>query len=500
MQTSAFSTTSRTTNEIAFYLGGLGMFMAMWYFFTHGQLNLIFAIMIGGVFLLLSLVDKARAAMLTIAYLILMGDIRRIVSPISGVQKLDMLLVIGPAVACFMALPILLKVTLKDRLSKAMFGITVIMVLQIFNPKQGGVSVGLTGVVFNLAPILWFWVGRRYATDRVMESFLYRILLPLAFVACVLGFFQTYIGFLPYEQAWIDSVKNSYTSLFVTGYKARAFGFSVSAAEYANLLSIGGSAAVAAWWGRHRIWIFTFPLFAVGVFLASGRGVVVKFILAIALVFVLRKGKRFNTVTLLRLSFASLAALLLLNVGASLLPESDSLGTANQSAFDQALAHQASGLAHPLDSRYSTARDHGGMFLYGVLEGVKSPLGRGLGATSNAAGKYGVNGESFNSEIDISDMFACLGFAGGLFYLYMVLGVMRSLFIYTSIAPRTISLPVLAILASSLGSWLIGAQYSSAAIMFFLIGGVVHKNLQLAANAERERAVTSPRRALVAVA
>ncbi len=480
MQTSTLSSGSRSSSEIVLFFGGICVFGATFFFFTHGLLNLLFAVLIAAVLLMLSLVDKARAAMLTIAYLILMGDLRRILTPFTGIQKLDTLLVIGPAVACFLALPILLKVKLADRLSKVMFAITVIMVLEIFYPRQGGVAVGLTGVIFNLAPILWFWVGRRYATDRVIETFLYKVLLPLGIAAVMLGMYQTYVGFLPFEQAWIDAVRfKGYTSLVVAGNKSRPFGFSVSAAEYANLLSIAGAAAFATWWGRRRIWAFLFPLFGAGVLLSSGRTVFVKFIVALALVFIIRKGRRLTAATLLRLSFASVAALLLLNVGASLLPSADVSEQAKQSSAEQAFEHQASGLAHPLDAKYSTAGMHGGMFVAGILEGFRSPLGSGLGSTSAAASKYGTSGTAANSEVDISDMFGALGFIGGFAYLYMVLAVMRSLFIYTSTVPRTIGLPVAAILVTTLGAWLIGAQYSTAAIIFFLIGGIVKSDLAL---------------------
>jgi hypothetical protein len=277
---------------------------------------------------------------------------------------------------------------------------------------------------------------------------------------------------------------------------ARSFGFSVSAAEYATLLSIGGAAVVATWWGRHRVWALTFPLFFGGILLASSRGVLVKLVVAVTLVFFLRKGSRFSANVLLRLSFASVAALILLSVAASLLPESNAEVQSDQSQTEQALVHEASGIAHPLER--STAGLHGGMFLTAVLSGFRSPLGAGLGSTTAAAGKYGVSGAAANSEVDISDMFSALGAVGGLVYLYIVLAVMRSLFVYNGNVSRTIGLPVVAILTATLGTWLLGAQYSTATIVFFLIGGIVKSNLAAMEGATQVKITKIRRRVLTA--
>jgi hypothetical protein len=140
------------------------------------------------------------------------------------------------------------------------------------------------------------------------------------------------------------------------------------------------------------------------------------------------------------------------------------------------------------------------MFFYGILDGIKSPLGTGLGSTSAAAGKYGVSGAAANSEVDISDMFSCLGLVGGICYLYMVLAVMRSLFVYTSVAPKTISLPVVAVLTTSLGAWLIGAQYSTATMIFFLIGGIVKSDLAMQQRAAKPRVETLRRAGVLSAA
>ena len=168
-----------------------------------------------------------------------------------GQPAQDLLLLVGPAMAFVLAFPLLLKVRLKDNLSKAMLFLLVVMALEIFNPKQGGLSVGLSGAIFYIAPVLWFWVGRHYGSPAVVEKLIYRVIFPLAFLAALLGFLQTFIGFLPYEQAWIDIAAKSYTALHLGG-SIRAFGFSVSGTEYAVLLMFGVVGVAAAYFGSKQ--------------------------------------------------------------------------------------------------------------------------------------------------------------------------------------------------------------------------------------------------------
>jgi hypothetical protein len=456
--------------SILMWIAGLFSASILWLLMVAGQFDLVCALIVGTTLLLISTYDKATAALLTFTYLFLMGDIRRIVAVAFGQPAQDLLLLVGPVMAFVLAFPLLLKLRLRDNLSKAMLFLLVVMTLEIFNPRQGGLSVGLSGAVFYIAPVLWFWVGRHFGSPAVVEKLIYRVIFPLALLAALLGFAQTFIGFLPYEQAWIDIAATSYTALHLGG-SIRAFGFSVSGTEYAVLLMFGVVGITAAYFGSKWKWVFILPILITGVVLASGRTAVVRIILTLAFIWAFRKGQKLGTSTIVRIVlFASAGALLVATVASHFVPQTGSSG--KNSAVQDALAHQAGGLAHPLDPKYSTAGIHGGLIWSGLLEGVTYPIGHGLGATTEAAAKFGGDPSEGSSEIDFSDMFISLGLIGGLLYLFVVVSAMRQSLTYLHTVPRTISLPVAAILFSSLGSWLIGGQYSTSSVTLFLVGAL----------------------------
>jgi hypothetical protein len=448
-------------------VAGLGAF---WLLLAAGQLNLLCALMIGSILILVLLRDKASAALLTLAYLHVLGDVRRLADLTTGLPELDLLLLVGPGMAVLLALPILLRLQIKDALSKAMLLLTLLMAVEVLNPAQGGLAVGLSGALFYLVPVLWFWIGRRLASPVVVERLLYWVLFPLAVCAALLGFWQTLVGFFPYEQAWIDVTLKNYTALSLGG-TTRAFGFSVSAAEYATLLEVAAAGVAAAFFTRKRLWALAFPLLVAAMLLASGRSVVVKLILALAVIWVLRKQRPLTTLGMLKLGSVALASLIGLSYLATMwVPQG---GTSiKASATQESIAHLSGGLAHPFDERYSTVGIHQGMFIRGIGSSLTSPLGHGLGSTTGASSKFSESSDQFGSEIDISDMFIILGPVGGLLFIVIVVLTFRSALTYVRQTKLHVGLPVVAILTATVGSWLISGQYSTSALICFLIGAL----------------------------
>jgi hypothetical protein len=264
--------------------------------------------------------------------------------------------------------------------------------------------------------------------------------------------------------------------LYVGG-SIRPFGFSVSATEYAVLLMLGAVSAAAAFFGPRRRWSLIFPVLIAGVVLASGRTAVIRVIITLAFVWTLRKGQRLNTTKVFGVLICALVGLVGVGLIASRFAVPEAGPSGKNSVVNDALAHQAGGLAHPLDPRYSTASLHGGMFWSGILQGFTYPIGHGLGSTTDAATKFGGDTDTGSSELDISDMFIALGVVGGLLYLYIVVQSMRQALLYLQAVRLGVSLPVVAILLCSLGSWLIGGQYSISALLFFLVGALLYPNL-----------------------
>ena len=173
----------------------------LWILLIHNQLHLLAAVVIGGTIFSISRVDRPTAVLVTFAYLFLMGDLRRVISLAEPQPAFATMLLISPVMAAYLGLPQLFRVRLTDGLSKAMFALLVIMALEIVNPLQGGLSVGLSGAFFYIVPMLWFWAGRSLASPAVVEKLLYGVIVPLAVAAALLGLYQTFFGLLPFEQA-----------------------------------------------------------------------------------------------------------------------------------------------------------------------------------------------------------------------------------------------------------------------------------------------------------
>ena len=284
------------------------------------------------------------------------------------------------------------------------------------------------------------------------------------------------LAFLPYEQAWIDVASKTYTALHLgTRYARLASPF--QRAEYAALLMIGAVGVAGAYMGSRPRWALIFPLLIAGIVLESARGTVIKLVFALAVVWTLRKGRKPRATDVFRLAVFALGGLVVVALAASRFTTSQGGPPAKSSAVGSALAHQAGGLAHPLDPRYSTAGLHSEMFWSGVLQGITYPIGHGLGSTTAAASKFGGDPNEGSSEVDISDIFIGLGVVGGALYLYIVGATMWQALRYPQWVRRDISLPVVAILTSTLGSWLIGGQYSTSSLILFLAGSLTYGDM-----------------------
>ncbi len=82
-----------------------------------------------------------------------------------------------------------------------------------------------------------------------------------------------------------------YTSLYV-GSSVRAFGFSVSAAEYATLLEFSIALIVAAYFASRRLWIAAVPILATALLLSGGRGLTIKLVIVLCVLVGCEEGKQ----------------------------------------------------------------------------------------------------------------------------------------------------------------------------------------------------------------
>jgi hypothetical protein len=453
------------------WLTGICFLIPAFYLFWHGQMRILIAFMFFAALIMSWMLDRTMGIAVTFIFLLTLGDIRRILDMIApSYQGLDLLLLVGPIFAIYLAVPLLMRLKVADTISKAVLALMALMILEIFNPRQGSIVVGVSGALFYVVPILWFWIARNYATDRMMSLLIYRVFLPVGILDGLLGVAQAYIGFFPWERDWALKLGSQY--LYQAGHM-RSFGFSTGASEFANTLLIASVCVMAAIFAGRRAYILLLPILLAASLLASSRGLIVKLLFAAAMIWAVRsKGGR-NWLP--RFVFALVVGLGLTYYSASHAggDESRPAKSGNSSTAQIATDHVTQGLADP---GHSTAGLHWQIFVGGIVKGFTYPIGTGIGAITLGAGKFATGGATMgSSEVDISDAFITMGFFGGFLYLFIIYRVFRLSFFYIRKGTSVMSLAYMGILAALIGSWLALGQYSTAPFIWFCIGSLVRK-------------------------
>lgn len=433
-----------------------------------------------GAFGALSVV-RPRAAILSLfVFLTLMGDLRRYVGTVFGFSGTDPLLLVGPVTTLLMMIALLVNkaIRLDTKLSRAVAGMMGFMLLQMFNPLQGGIAVGLGGAMFYVIPLCWFWLGKRYATPELVNFVALRVVLPLSVLAAALAMYQLLFGFLPFELAWIKTY--AYGSLYASATTIKPVSFFTNAIEYVRYLCLGMAFIAACWFRKIYLPILLLPLLFTAMFLESSRGPVVLTLFVFAMLWAAQGRSRITWVPRFALALALGSA----GMAYGLTELNDASLSAQTSDLVQ---HQTQGLLNPLDERHSTATTHFAMIEVGIESGLRNPVGKGIGSTTLAGSRFGH--ESGSSEVDFSDMFMGLGVVGGVLYLWMAYLILKQAFELWQRTRQLHALIILGALLSCPGSWLLFGEYAKNPILWFLIGAldIMHKQTLSQANAPRAR-------------
>lgn len=158
-----------------------------------------------------------------------------------------------------------------------------IFFLEIFNPLQGGLFVGLTGALFMLVPLAWFYFGQ-----SIGEKFIYGALCLVVFLGIlgsVYGLYQMTFGYPAFEQYWIDNT-DLYVSIAV-GHVQRALGTFSSAEEWGRYAEVGAIIALGLAFAARRLaarvgWLVCVGASVTGVLLSGQRSAVFGFIVGAA--------------------------------------------------------------------------------------------------------------------------------------------------------------------------------------------------------------------------
>ena len=135
----------------------------------HGpSLRLLCACVVAFALIMLALTRPAAGVVATLAFLVLLAFLRRLLIVEAPWQPGDPLLLVGPLVASVLLVKVFVlerRPLAGDWLSKLGLALFLLTVAQAANPASG-VAAGITGL-FMAVPLMWFFVGRELLTDRV---------------------------------------------------------------------------------------------------------------------------------------------------------------------------------------------------------------------------------------------------------------------------------------------------------------------------------------------
>jgi hypothetical protein len=266
-----------------------------------------------------------------------------------------------------------------------------IYILEIFNPLQGGVTVGLTGALFVLVPVAWFYFGQSIK-PRFVET-VFRLMVLLGIITSLYGLYQLTFGFPAFEQYWIDNTE-FYNSISV-GNVERALATYSSAEEWGRYIEIGaiiafGFGACAANYYRRAGWFLGGLTLTVMLLLTGQRTAIFGLILGGFVL--LMTGARTWRAAVGRVLLA-LAPVLLLAVLVKAPTNDDMLSHSEDDRVGSLVSHTARGTLRPAQEESLQERLKNWTWLATDVVPYR-PLGIGLGGTTLGAWRY-------NSDLDL---------------------------------------------------------------------------------------------------
>jgi hypothetical protein len=442
-------------------IGGVAMTFSL---YVAGDLRLLIAAVIAFVVTAMAMVNIRIAILGMVIFLTFLGDLRRMIIPAAGWSGTDPLLLIGPlfAILVFAYGWASGKARVDTPLAKWSLFLIVIMTLQVFNPRQGGLMVGMAGIMFLMVPLFWFWIGRTFLTEASMNTLLLNIVLPLSGIALMMGLYQVFYGYLDYQMDWYWIA--GYTALGNPNIGLAPISLFASATEYGNYLIVAMAIITAYGLTKNRSILLLLPLFFAAVFLTGSRGPVVKILLVgTGLVGVLGPRKTWLVRGLFTVVIGVAGFAWVMSGIDTSPPEGP------RTSLETKFSRQAQVLDGP-GQKGSTWRIHGYMMIHGYVDGFTDPLGLGLGSVTKAAMKFG--GQAASTEADASNVFRATGLFGGVAYHVMIFFIIVSAFRYWDRTRKPVALAILGILGVTFLLWLGGGQYAISPLVWLCIGAL----------------------------
>jgi O-Antigen ligase len=181
------------------------------------------------------------------------GVTRRLQYLIVDYSQFDPIHVLTPMVA-IMALAMLLQrygfhLIRLTPLANVVSILAAIFLIQIFNPLQGGIMIGLSGAMLILVPVSWFYFGQ-VVSFRFLRI-VFQLIVGLGILCSLYGVYQLIYGYPRFEQYWLENVE-FYVSIGV-GHVKRPLATFTNAEEWGRYIAMGALIAFGFGAGTKRL-------------------------------------------------------------------------------------------------------------------------------------------------------------------------------------------------------------------------------------------------------
>lgn len=376
-------------------------------------------------------------------------------------------------------------------LAMAVSALGLLYFLEIFNPLQGGLMVGLSGAMFVLIPLLWFYFGQALKENFLQNGL--RLIVLLGLVTSVYGVYQLVFGYPSFEQYWIDNTE-FYNSIAV-GHVERALATFCSAEEWGRYTEIGAIIAFGFSVGRKSLakraaWMGA-GIFLTGFVLLSGQRAAV-FGLVVGLVAMVLLGARSLPNGLMRTG-ALLLPVVLMVVFMQAPAAEDMWSSDENQTVSTVLSHTQRGVLKPAEEESLQVRlTNWSYFLTQVVP--YRPLGAGTGAGWLGEARFNKDADFPPLDSSIMSHAITTGIPGMLLFLLIL---SRSIWLSWRVARRAgpddpnanLKRIVAAVMCAIVLNSMFGLTftlYSIAPIAWLLIGWISAETLRERNRDERE--------------
>ena len=290
--------------------------------------------------------------------------------------------------------------------------------VEVFNPLQGGIVVGLSGAMFALIPLLWFYFGQ-YIQHGFVRKVL-KLMIVIGLVTSLYGIYQLVFGYPVFEQYWISNTE-FYTSIAL-GHVERALSTFCSAEEWGRYVEFGAIAAFGFAIGQKRFaarvgWLAAG--IALSVFVAFTGQRAAAFGLAFGVIALLMLSARSVTRGLAR-AILLLLPFVLLGVLVKPLEQEEMWTNDETEKVSTVLEHTQRGMLKPAEE--ASFQERMTNWAYLITEVIPyRPFGTGIGSGSLAELRFSSDAEEL-PPIDSSILMQGItcGFAGMLLFVFIL--------------------------------------------------------------------------------